>query len=138
MLIELSIEGVDITAMALGENWAMHPAILTDEETGDQSLDTSIWWVIHRPSMQPFLNLLQTAPCEARGGTRVLNPARIRAFLEWLGSRMDCSVMNPDLGTLSDEDRAIFNSYWADLNHSVGPLPTIDISEPGLLDVNSR
>lgn len=121
MLINFPVNDIEVTATTIGNHWAVHPAILIDEDTKELSLDSETWCLEHRPSGKLAFQMFQSDPIEFPGEPRALDLSRVQAFVEWLESRIDCSTPDLDFSQLSEEDRRTVSEFRGDPNYFKAP-----------------
>lgn len=120
-LISLRVNDIHVTAMTIGEHFALSPAILVDQETGELSFDTATWYLHHRPSETVATQLHQSDPYEFPGEPRAISPIKAAAFVKWLESRIDCSDPKFDLSGLTHEDQRVIGDFNNDPNYFTVP-----------------
>lgn len=129
-LIEITnVEGTTVTATTISEHFAMHPAVMVEEESGELHLDTSTWMLVHRHSQQAVAQIRQEDRYEFPGEDAAINPEKVAKFVAWLESILDCSVAQPDWRSLTAEQQKLV-SLWRD-NCNDWVTPKADQAEGG-------
>ncbi|MEE2058955.1 hypothetical protein [Rhodococcus artemisiae] len=123
-LIQLNVRDVTVTAEKVGEHFAIHPAILHNEDTGDFTLSSDHWDIQHLPSNKSVMFVHQEDPVEYPGEPRAVDLDKVRTFLGWLEQQADWSCESPDLSVLPKETRMTIALFRADPNyHELGRTP---------------
>lgn len=116
-LIQIEVREVTVTAEKVGDHFAIHPAIMRNEDTGDFALSSDTWDVEHLPSNRHVFHVHQEDPVEYPGEPRAVDLDKVREFLAWLEDQADWSVSEPDLSALSDETRRAIAVFRSDPNY---------------------
>lgn len=122
-------EGVQVTATTVGKYFALHPAVMVEDETDELSLDTEAWYLQHLPSGTLTLHLRQGDPLESPGEPRALSQRKVEEFVAWLEKRVDCSASELDLSKLTEDDRRLLMSFNYDPNYvkfPKDPQPSVE------------
>lgn len=113
-LIEIVTKGgTRVTATTISDHFAMHPAVMVDQDTGELHLDTSVWMLVHRHTQEPVAHIRQADRCEWPGEDAAINADKVAEFVTWLESVLDCSVPQPDWRALTAEQQRVV-SLWRD------------------------
>lgn len=129
-LIDFPVNDIHVTATTIGEHCALHPAIMVDQETGELSLDTVNWSLVHVPSGKQLSCLYQSDPVEWPGEPRALNPLKVAAFVGWLETRLDLSDPDVEFSALTDDDRRVISDFYGDPNYFTAPGSDPKADEP--------
>lgn len=94
MLTTIDVKGVQVTGERVG-HFAIHPAILRDQDSGEFCLSGDTWVIHHLPSGSDLMMLHESDPVEWPGNPLAINLDVVRDFIGWLDQFADWSSPGP-------------------------------------------
>lgn len=121
-LIEIISQDTRVIATTLSDHFAMHPAIMRDDKTGELHLDTAVWTLVHRRSGQAVATIHQEDRHTFPGEDLAIDEDKVIKFVTWLESIVDCTgPAAPDWTALTPEQMKVVSLWHDNCNDFTAP-----------------